>query len=149
MEVRDLDASHARRRESDGVRSSGWEGDTSEVWKKNKTKIHIAMSGVLISWACPTTNCVNEKIMINGRLRLHSSGRWLPLRRNTAFHTLTRTLGDPPLRHVAGGLEEAGVVVLLQALLGLRDEGAGALQTLAAVCDLLRQLAQLHHLGKK
>lgn len=41
------------------------------------------------------------------------------------------------------------MVVLLQALLGLRDEGAGALQTLAAVCDLLCQFAQLHHLEKK
>lgn len=59
------------------------------------------------------------------------------------------TLGDPPLCHVAGGLEEAGVVVLLQALLGLCDEGAGTLQTLAAVCDLLCQFAQLHHLQKK
>lgn len=38
------------------------------------------------------------------------------------------------------------MVVLLQALLRLCDEGAGALQTLATVGDLLRQLAQFHHL---
>lgn len=38
------------------------------------------------------------------------------------------------------------MVVLLQALLGLCDEGAGALQTLPTVGNLLRQLAQLHHL---
>lgn len=47
----------------------------------------------------------------------------------------------PPFCYVPGGLEEAGVVVLLQTLLRLCDEGAGALQTLAAVGDLLRQLA--------
>lgn len=51
-----------------------------------------------------------------------------------------------PFCYVSGGLEEAGVVVLLQALLRLCDEGAGALQTLATVGDLLRQLAQFHHL---
>lgn len=58
------------------------------------------------------------------------------------------TLQHPPLCYVSGGLEEAGVVVLLQALLGLCDEGARALQTLSAVCDLLGQLAQLHHLKR-
>ena len=52
----------------------------------------------------------------------------------------------PPFCYISGGLEEASVVVLLQALLGLCDEGAGALQTLATVCNLLSQLAQLHHL---
>lgn len=38
------------------------------------------------------------------------------------------------------------MVVLFQALLRLRDEGAGALQTLATVGNLLCQLAQFHHL---
>lgn len=52
----------------------------------------------------------------------------------------------PPFCYVSGGLEEAGVVVLFQALLRLRDEGAGALQTLATVGNLLCQLAQFHHL---
>ena len=51
-----------------------------------------------------------------------------------------------PFSHVPSGLEEARVVVLLQAVLGLSDEGAGALQTLAAVGNLLGQLPQLHHL---
>lgn len=55
----------------------------------------------------------------------------------------------PPLCYISGGLEEASVVVLLQALLSLCDEGAGALQTLATVCNLLRQLTQFHHLGHK
>lgn len=41
------------------------------------------------------------------------------------------------------------MVVLLQALFGLRDEGAGALQTLATVCNLLSQLAQFHDLEHK
>lgn len=40
------------------------------------------------------------------------------------------------------------MVVLLQALLGLCDEGARTLQTLSAVRDLLGQLAQLHHLKR-
>lgn len=53
----------------------------------------------------------------------------------------------PPFCYISGGLEEACVVVLLQALLGLCDEGAGALQTLTTVCNLLSQLAQFHHLG--
>jgi len=55
----------------------------------------------------------------------------------------------PPFCYIPGGLEEAGVVVLLQALLGLCDEGAGALQTLPAVCNLLSQLTQFHHLERK
>ncbi len=56
------------------------------------------------------------------------------------------TLHHPPFCYISGGLEEAGVVVLLQALFGLGDEGAGALQTLATVCNLLSQLTQFHHL---
>lgn len=40
------------------------------------------------------------------------------------------------------------MVVLLQAVLGLRDEHAGPLQALPAVSDLLGQLPQLHHLGE-
>lgn len=55
-------------------------------------------------------------------------------------------LHHPPFCYISGGLEEAGVVVLLQALFGLCDEGAGALQTLATVCNLLSQLTQFHHL---
>lgn len=55
-------------------------------------------------------------------------------------------LHHPPFCYVSGGLEEASVVILLQALLGLCDEGAGALQTLSTVRNLLSQLAQLHHL---
>lgn len=38
MEVRDLDASHARRRESDGVSPSGWEGDANKSLEKKTTK---------------------------------------------------------------------------------------------------------------
>lgn len=78
----------------------------------------------------------------------HASGSFAHVKTMAHVHRV-RTPGDPPLRHVAGRLEEAGVVVLLQALLGLRDQGAGAFQTLAAVSDLLRQFTQLHHLGKK
>lgn len=52
-----------------------------------------------------------------------------------------------PLCHIPGRLEEAGVVVLLQAVLSLCDEGTRALQTLSAVRNLLGQLPQLHHLN--
>lgn len=65
--------------------------------------------------------------------------RWSQKKRSNIHHL-------PPFCYVSGGLEEAGVVVLLQALLRLRDEGAGALQTLATVGNLLRQLAKFHHL---
>lgn len=56
------------------------------------------------------------------------------------------TCAVSPLSHIPGRLEEAGVVVLLQAVLSLCDEGTRALQTLSAVRNLLSQLPQLHHL---
>lgn len=55
-------------------------------------------------------------------------------------------LHHPPFCYISGSLEESSVVVLLQALFGLRDQGAGALQTLPTVCNLLSQLAQFHDL---
>lgn len=54
-----------------------------------------------------------------------------------------------PFSHISGGLKEAGVVVFLQALFCLCDEGTGALQTLTTVGNLLGQFTQLHHLRDK
>lgn len=51
-----------------------------------------------------------------------------------------------PFCYIPGGLEEPGMVVLLQALLSLCDQGTGTFQTLTTVCNLLSQLSQFHHL---
>lgn len=59
---------------------------------------------------------------------------------------ITAKFNHTPFCYIASGLEEAGMVVFLQALFGLCDEGAGALQTLATVCNLLGQFTQFHHL---
>lgn len=54
-----------------------------------------------------------------------------------------------PFSDVFSSLQEASVIVLLQWLLSLRDEGCRALDALFAVCNLLSQFSQPHHLVRK
>lgn len=54
-----------------------------------------------------------------------------------------------PLGDILGRLQEPRVVILLQRVLRLRDEGCRALDALFAVGNLLGQLAEPHHLGEK
>jgi hypothetical protein len=81
--------------------------------------------------------------------QIYSLGAGIVRDLHARTHAHTHTHTNPPLGHVAGVLEEAGVVVLLEAVLRLGDECAGALQTLTAVGDLLGQLTELHHLDRQ
>lgn len=55
----------------------------------------------------------------------------------------------PPLTDALGRLEEAGVIRLLESLVGLSDEGRGPFHALLAAGDLLGELPQAHGLGEK
>lgn len=61
--------------------------------------------------------------------------KWLKLH-------IKKKSSDRPLIDALGGLQEAGVVILLQRVVSLCDEGRGAFNALLAVGDLLRQLAE-------
>lgn len=55
----------------------------------------------------------------------------------------------PPLADALPRLEEAGVIGLLESLVGLGDEGGGPFHALLAAGDLLGELPQAHSLGEK
>lgn len=58
--------------------------------------------------------------------------------------------GPPsPLTDALRRLEEAGVIRLLESLVGLSDEGGGPFHALLAAGDLLGELPQAHGLGEK
>lgn len=57
-------------------------------------------------------------------------------------------LPPPPLADALRRLEEAGVIRLLESLVGLSDEGGGPLHALLAAGDLLGELPQAHRLGE-
>lgn len=54
----------------------------------------------------------------------------------------------PPLTDALRRLEEAGVIRLLESLVGLSDEGGGPFHALFAAGDLLGELPQAHRLGQ-
>lgn len=54
-----------------------------------------------------------------------------------------------PLSDVLSSLQEARMIILLQGVFRLGDEGCRPLNALLTVCNLLGQLAKPHHLEQK
>lgn len=65
----------------------------------------------------------------------------------SVWYTLPRS-PPLPLADALRRLEEAGVIRLLESLVGLSDEGGGPLHALLAAGDLLGELPQAHRLGE-
>lgn len=74
---------------------------------------------------------------------------WQPICLRVRFFLLLGGASPLPFSDVFGSLQEASVVILLQWLLSLRDEGRRALDALLAVRNLLSQFSQPHHLEWK
>lgn len=69
-----------------------------------------------------------------------------PFALNGGFARGTSSL---PFSDIFSSLQEASMIVLLQRLFSLRDEWCWALNALFAVCNLLSQFSQPHHLEWK
>lgn len=74
---------------------------------------------------------------------------WQPSCLKVRFSFSLRGTSPLPFSDVFSCLQEASVIILLQRLLSLRDEGCRALDALFAVCNLLSQFSQPHHLEWK
>lgn len=60
-----------------------------------------------------------------------------------------RGMSSLPFGDIFSSLQEASMIALLQRLFSLRDEGCWTLNALFAVCNLLSQFSQPHHLEWK